>query len=216
MGLGAPNRPPLGVEAAAGAGAAAVLFPKRPPAEVVAVVAPDDADVVAPAAPKRPPGVLAGAVEAGVVDLFPKSGVAEPAVAVAPACAAGVLCGVELAAFPPKSPPVVEADVVAGCFAPKRPPEELGCAPPKSPAPDEAVVAGCEEGVELEVVLGFAAPPKRAGPELWPVVLGKRLEPPVLVLSVGGAPAGVVEAPRENNGFAGVAAGAAEGVLAWP
>jgi len=119
---------------------------------------------------------------------------------------------------PPNRPPDAGAVVVAGCFAPKRPPEELPCGvcePPKSPDADEAVVVGCEEGADVEAPV-FAAPPNRLEAELWPVLLPKSPEAPVLLLSLGGGPAGVVDPPIENNGFAGVAVGAADVVPVWP
>lgn len=119
---------------------------------------------------------------------------------------------------PPNRPPDAGAAVAAGCFAPKRPPEELPCGvcePPKSPDADGAVVVGCEEGAEVEAPV-FAAPPNRLEAELWPVLLPKSPELPVLPLSLGGGPAGVVDSPIESNGFAGVAVGAANVVPVWP
>lgn len=92
-----------------------------------------------------------------------------------------MLCGVVLPAFP-KSPPEVDAGVVDDCFAPKGPPEELVCPAPRVPVPNEVVAADCEEGPGLGGVPDLAAPPNRLEPELWPVVLGKRLDPPALVV----------------------------------
>lgn len=86
----------------------------------------------------------------------------------------------------PKSPPAVDAPDVAGVLAPNRALPPLGgllpvCPPPKSP------------GVEVDVVCAAAG----AAADLDE--------------SVGGAPAGVVDA-SENEGLAGVAAA----VAVWP
>lgn len=63
---------------------------------------------------------------------------------------------------------------------------------------------------------GLLRPPKSPPPVVdgWLDVLAKRLEAAGLEASVGGAPAGVVEA-SENKGFAGVAEVAPAAVLAW-
>lgn len=80
-GLAPPNNPPAVVEVVAGAEVVAevvaVLFPKRPPAGAVVVVAPEGADVVAPVVPNRPPEVAAGAEVVGALGLLPKSEVPE-------------------------------------------------------------------------------------------------------------------------------------------
>lgn len=198
---------------------AAGLFPKRPPAgaagvEVVAVLGAAGVPVEAP--PKRPPlEGGAGAEVVGVVDLLPNSDGPELVVV-----EAGVVWEVELALLPPKRPPEAGADDVAGGFAPKRPPEEAGCVlpAPNNPGPElDVAVAGWDEGAELAgATAGFAACPNRFELELWLDVLPNKPEPAGLELSVGGAPAGVVEPPRANTGFAGVADGAAVGVVDCP
>lgn len=203
----------VGVEDEVAAG-----FPKRPPAlEPACVVVAAGVEEALP--PNRPPADdVAGVEVVGVAGLAPPPK-SEDAVPEAGAAAAEVVEAgwVELVAAPwPKSPPELGAAVVAGFWPPNSPPLAAGCCcacPPKREPP--------LAGWAVEAGLDCAAPPNRPPPPSAgldaaapngdgaadPDVAAPPKSPPSagLFASAGGAPAGVVDTPRENAGLAGVA-----------
>lgn len=111
----------------------------------------------------------------------------------------------------PKRPPeagaagvAVVAVVVVACEA---------AAPNKPPVAGVDVVAGCEDAAVVAGVVVFALFPNKPDPELWALAAAPPPNNPELPAAAGGAPAGVVDPPRENIGFAGVAVALDVGVL---